>query len=78
MKRLRFKFHQNQPINEEFDFWRGKILTGDPEGSRETRYKKFLRASYRTVVSSYTENFNILAQLESVQKTGELNRLLWG
>ena len=67
---LCLKFHQNRAINEKFDFWRGQILA--------TRFQKFEKSSYRTVVSTHTENFSILTLLESVQKTGELNRLLEG
>ena len=53
-----------------------QILSGGPEEGRGTRFQKFEKSSYRTVVSSHTENFSILAQLESVEKSGELNRLL--
>ena len=52
-----FKFHQNLTTNEEFDFWRVK-------GAGVSRFKKYERASYRTVVPTHTENFSILAQLE--------------
>ena len=37
-----------------------------------TQFKKIETASYRTVVPTHTKNFSILAQLESVQKSGEL------
>ena len=78
MKMLCSKFHQNRPINEEFDFLGGQILSEGPEGVRGTRFQKFEKAQYRTVVLSHTENFSILGQLESVQKSVELNRLLGG
>ena len=74
MKMLFFKFHQNRPIHEEFDF-RGAKLKG-PVGGRRTRYQKFKKASYRTVVTSHTKNVKILEQLENVKKLGELKRLL--
>ena len=76
MKMLLFKFHQNPTINEEFNFWGDQILSGGPEGVRGTRFQKYEKASYRTVVLPHTESFNILAQLESVYKSGELIRLL--
>ena len=41
MKMLRFKFHQNHAINEEFYFQGGQILSGGPEGGRGTRFQKF-------------------------------------
>ena len=72
---LFLKLHQNHAINEKCDFWRGQILAEGPEGGRRTRFQKFEKASYRTVVSTHTENFSILALLESVEKSGELNRL---
>ena len=37
---------------------------------------KFEKASYRMVVSAHTENLSIVAQLESVRKSGGLIRLL--
>ena len=40
MKTLCFKFHQNRAINEEFCFWRGKILFEGPKGGRVARLKK--------------------------------------
>ena len=42
------KFNLNRKLYEEFDFWRGKILLGGPEGGRGTRYQKFEKALYRT------------------------------
>ena len=39
---LCFKFHRNRPINEEFDFWGGLIISGGLEGGRETRFQKIL------------------------------------
>ena len=52
-----FKCHQ---INEEFDFW------GVNEGKRGPRYQKFENVLHRTVVPTHTENFSIIAELESV------------
>ena len=62
---LCFKFYQNRTINEEFTNYSGG-----------TRFQKFEKASYRTVVLTHTENFNILAQLENVENSRELIRLL--
>ena len=51
MKMLCFKFHQNCTINEEFYFGgEGQNSFGGPEGGRGHDYKKFEKASYRTVV----------------------------
>ena len=36
----RFQFHKKRQINEEFDFWEDKIISGGPEGGRGTRYQK--------------------------------------
>ena len=47
-------------------------------GLRVPRFQKFENASYRTVVPPHAENFNIVAQLESVQKSEELIGLLGG
>ena len=76
MKMVCFKFHQNRAINEKFYFWGDQILSGGPEGGRGTQFQKFEKTSYRAVVSTHKENFSILALLESVQKSDELNRLL--
>ena len=76
MKMFCFNFNQNRTINKEFDFWGGQILSGGPEGGRGTRFQQFEKISYRTVVSTHIENFSIPALLRSVQKSGELNRLL--
>ena len=65
---LYLKFHQNRKVNEEFDFGGegGKILWGGPAGGKGTQFKKFEKTSYRTLVPTHTENFSILALLESV------------
>ena len=63
-----FKFHQNRPINEEFDFWEGRILSVGPRGAR---FQKLQNASYKTVFSTHSKNFSILAELESVKKIWE-------
>ena len=75
---LCFKFHKNRAINENFDFWRGQNLSGGPEEGRATGFHKIEKDSYRTVVSTQNENFSIIALLDSVQKSWELNRLLGG
>ena len=68
MKTLCFKFHQNRAINEEFYVWgEGKILSRGPKGGREARFKKSL---HRTVISTHSQKFSILAELESVYKSG--------
>ena len=54
----------------------GQILS--QRGSEGPDIKNFEKVSYRTVVSTHTENFSILAQIDSVQKSRELNRLLGG
>ena len=56
-KVLRFKFHKNRIINEEFDFWGVK---GCPD------FNNFGKASYRPVVPTHIKNLSTLAQLESV------------
>ena len=61
-----------------FTFGGDQILSGGPEGGRETRFQKIKKASYRTVVSTHNEYFSIIALLDSVQKSWELNRLLGG
>ena len=66
MKTLGFKFHQNRAVYEEFYFWGGKILSGDPKGGRVARFQKIEKSLHITVVSSHSENFSILAELESV------------
>ena len=66
MKTLGFKFHKNRAINEEFYFWGGKILSGGPKGGRVDRFKKSEKSLYRTMVSTHSQNFSILAELESV------------
>ena len=66
MKTLCFKFHQDRAINEEFYFWGGKILSGGPMGGRVAQFKKIEKSLYRTVVSTHTQNFSILAESESV------------
>ena len=55
-----------------------RFLRGGPRGAEGPDFKKFEKSSYRTVVSTHTENFSILTLSESVRKTGELNRLLEG
>ena len=59
---FRFKSQQNHITNEEFDFWVVKGAGGGSKGCPDLKKK----VSYRTVVPTYTENFNILAQLERV------------
>ena len=44
---------------------------GGPGGEQGTRLQKLEEASYRTIVPTHTKNFSILAQLESVKKSGE-------
>ena len=63
MKMLYLKFHQNHSINEEFDISGVKRIGRNEECPDFINSKK---ASYRRVVSTHTENFNILVQLESV------------
>ena len=63
---LCLKFHQNRAKNEEFYFWWGKILSRGPKRGRVARFKKIEKSLYRTVVSTHTQNFSILAELESV------------
>ena len=58
-----FKFQRNRAIKEKFDFWGDQILSGGPEGGRGTQFEKIEKASYRTVVSTHTENFSIPALL---------------
>ena len=69
---LQFKFHQNHTINELFDFSRFK------GSEKKGEIQKFGKVSYRAVFSTHTENFNILAQLESVENSEELIRFLGG
>ena len=59
---------------------RGEVQNsfGEPREGQRTRLQKFEKVSSRTVVPTHTENFSILAQLESVYKSGELIRLLVG
>ena len=66
MKMLCFKFHQNRAINEEFYFWGGIF----PKGGRVARFKNIEKFLYRTAVSTHSQNFSILAELESVLKSG--------
>ena len=66
MKTLCFKFHQNRAINEEFYFWGGKIISEGPKGGRVARFQKIEKSLYKTVVSTHSQNFSILAELESV------------
>ena len=70
-----FKLHQNQNINEEFNFW--GVKGGGREGGL-SRFEKFLKSPYRMVVPLHTESFSTLAQLESVYKSGDLIRHLRG
>ena len=46
MEMLRFKFHHNRKINEEFDFW--VVEGGGEEGV--LRFQKFGKAAYRLMV----------------------------
>ena len=74
MKLLCFKFHQNRTINKEFYFLGGggQNSFGGPRRGQGTRLQKLEKTSYRTAGSNHTENFNIPAQLESVEKSEEL------
>ena len=60
-----------QKSGERFDFW-GCFRA--PGGFRGPRFQKIEKASYRTMVQTHTQNFSTSAQLESVQKLGELLR----
>ena len=42
----------------------GKL--GGPKGGRVARFKKIEKSLYRTMVSTHSQNFSILAELESV------------
>ena len=66
MKTLCFKLHENRAVNEEFYFWEGNILSGGRKGGRVARFQKIEKSLYRTVVSTHSQNFSILAELESV------------
>ena len=55
---------------KNFTFGGSKFFQGGPEGGRGTRFLK--KSSNRTVALTHTENVSILAQLENVQKSGEL------
>ena len=74
---LRFKLYQNRTVNEEFDFWGCQILSGGPEGGQRDPISEIQKAWYRTQ-GLYQAAFSILAQIESVYKSGELIRLLVG
>ena len=63
---LCFKFNQNRTINEEFYFW------GITEEGL-IRFEKYGYASYRMVVPLHTGSFITLAQLESVENSGNWN-----
>ena len=43
----------------------------DPQRWQGDLISKNLKASYKTVVQTHTQNFSTLAQLESVKKSGE-------
>ena len=60
---LRFKFHKNRAINEEFDFWWVK-------GGEVLRLKKNIKASYKMVVPLFTESFSTPAQLKGLKIEG--------
>ena len=47
---LRFKFHQNWTINDEFYFLWGKILSRGPKGGRVARFQK--------IKNPYTERWS--------------------
>ena len=49
-----------------FAFGGGKILSEGPNGGRVTRFQKTEKSLDRTVVSTHSQNFSILAELESV------------
>ena len=71
MKILCFKFQQNQTINEEFYFWKAKYFPrSSPMGGRVARFQKIEKSLCRTMVSTHSQNFTILAELESVLKLG--------
>ena len=67
MKTLCFKIHQNRAINEEFYFWGegGKIISRGPKGAEWPDLRKIEKSIHRTMVSTYSQNFSILAELES-------------
>ena len=49
-------------------FWGegGKKISGGPKGDRVARFQKIKKSLYRTVVSTHSKNFSILAEVESV------------
>ena len=51
---------------EEFYFWGGKIISGGPKEGRVAGFQKIEKFLYRTAVSTHSQNFSILAELESV------------
>ena len=63
---LCFKLHQNRAINEEFYNWGGKILSGGPKGGRVARFQKIEKSLYKTMVSTHSQNFSVLAELEII------------
>ena len=65
MQMLCFKFPQNRAINEEFYFWGAKFFLGVPRGAEWPDFKN-QKIHIQTMVSTHSQNFNILAELESV------------
>ena len=65
MKTFCFKFHQSRAINEKFYVWgEGKILPRGPKEGRVARFQKIEKSLYKTVLSTHSQNFSILAELE--------------
>ena len=53
-----------------------KFILGVPRGTEWPDLKKIKKSLYRTVVSTHSQNFSILAELESVKKSGIFNGVL--
>ena len=58
---------------KNFTFGGAKFFLGVPRGAEWPDFKKSL---YRTVVSTHSQIFSILAELERVQKLGTFGRVL--
>ena len=48
----------------------GKFFSGGPKAGRAVRFKKNEKSLYRTMISTHSQNFSNLAELESVLKSG--------
>ena len=61
---------------KNFTFGVGKTFSGDPKGGRVARFQEIEKSLHITVAPSHSENFSILAELESVYKSGSFGEVL--